>query len=143
MTRKVEASITFSVPTKVLFGSFLDARDLSKMVLSPATIEPVVGGQFSLFNGGVTGTIIALVPESLIVQKWRFSQWAPEVFSNVQLRFISLGPQRTRLEIVHTEIPDKDAHGNLEQDTIVLSGWKEKFFLGIEKVLGFPVDRDL
>ena len=142
MTRTVKASITFNVPAKVLYNSFLDSRDLSKMVLSPADIDPKVGGEFSLFNRGVTGSIINLVADSKIVQKWRFSQWSEGVFSTLELSFVHLGSARTRLEVYHYDIPDKDAHGNLEQDQLVLNGWEQKFFIGIEKVLGFPVDRD-
>lgn len=140
--RTIETSITFSVPAKILYNAFLDSRDLSKMILSPAEISPVVGGEFKLFNGGVTGSIVKLEPESRILEKWRFSQWSEGVFSDLELSFTSIGAQKTRLHVKQTNIPEKDAHGNLEQDSLVLNGWKGKFFVGIEKVLGFPVDRD-
>jgi hypothetical protein len=35
-----------------------------------------------------------------------------------------------------------DKHGNGNQDQLILNGWNERFFVGLEKVLGFPVDRD-
>ena len=142
MTRTIETSITFNVPAKVLYNAFLDSRDLSKMILSPAEISPVVGGEFKFFNGGVSGTITKLMPESSITENWRFSQWSEGVFSLLELSFIPLGAQKTRLSVTQSGIPETDAHGNLEQDQLVLSGWKDKFFVGIEKVLGFPVDRD-
>ncbi len=141
MTRSIEAECIFSVPAKVLYDAFLDSRDLSRMTLSNCAISPNVGGEFSLFSGGVVGRVKELVPFAKIVQDWKFSQWG-DVYSNLELCFVPVNGQCTKLVIKQTLIPETDAHGNSRQDELVLSGWKNKFFVGLEKVLGFPVDRD-
>ena len=142
MTKTIEVSCTYLVPAKVLYNAFLDSRDLSRMTLCEAKISPVIGGEFVLYNGGVTGTVKSLEPDHKIVEDWRFSQWEQGTFSSLELSFVSLGPAKTRLEIRQSNIPEKDGHGNPEQDRLVLNGWKEKFFMTLEKVLGFAVDRD-
>ena len=110
--------------------------------MSPASIDPQVGGNFTFFNGGVSGSIIELEPYSKIVEKWRFSQWEDECFSSLVIGFQALGSERTKMVVRQTDIPSTDKHGNGNQDQLVLNGWNERFFVGIEKVLGFPVERD-
>jgi len=141
MTRSVQAECTFSVPSRVLYSAFLDSRDLSKMTLSACNIKPEVGGEFSLFSGGVLGRVKELVPNTKIVEDWKFSQWGDE-YSTLELSFIAVNDHATKLQVNQTEIPETDAHGNSRQDELVLSGWTDKFFIGLEKVLGFPVLRD-
>ena len=112
------------------------------MLMSPVTMESSVGGTFSYFNGGVTGNIVRLNPESLIEETWRFSQWSDECFSTLELHFEESGSNRTKFTVRQSGIPETDKHGNGNQDQLVLNGWNERFFAGLEKVLGFPVDRD-
>lgn len=142
MVKSIETTRTFLVPSRVLYEAFLDTKDLSRMLMSPASISPQVGGSFSYFNGGVSGSIVELEPHSKIVEKWRFSQWEEEKFSNLEMFFIPTGSERTKLVVRQSDIPSTDKHGNGNQDQLVLNGWNDRFFVGLEKVLGFPVDRD-
>jgi len=111
------------------------------MTLSACNIKPEVGGEFSLFSGGVLGRVKELVPNTKIVEDWKFSQWGDK-YSTLELSFIAVNDHATKLQVNQTEIPETDAHGNSRQDELVLSGWTDKFFIGLEKVLGFPVLRD-
>lgn len=95
-----------------------------------------------MFNGGVTGKNTLLVENKQINQDWRFSQWSSGTFSQLSIRFVQVSPSKTRLEITQENIPDRDGHENGGQDELVLDGWKNKFFMGLEKVIGYPVDRD-
>ena len=142
MTRTIETECTFHVPARVLYAAFLDPHNLSRMTLSNSTISPVVGGEFSMFNGGVTGQIRELSSPHKIVQDWRFSQWPKDEYSVLELCFEPLGEHKTRLTVKQSAIPEHDAHGNSRQDELVLNGWKSKFFVGLEKVLGYAVERD-
>jgi activator of HSP90 ATPase len=142
MPKSVEASLTFSVPPRVLYQVFLDSQDLSRVSLSPSTINPIVGGSFTMFNGGVTGTITHLEPNQRIVEDWRFSQWEDGAVSHLELLFEAIGYQKTKLIVKQSNIPDVDKHGNGEQDRLVLNGWKDKLFMSLEKVFGFTVERE-
>lgn len=141
-TKTVDLSCTYFVPCHVLYKAFLDSRDLSRIALSNSVVNPTVGGEFSMYNGGVTGSIVELVPDEKIVQKWRFSQWAPGCYSTLELTFIRKGDSRTELRVHQTGIPERDHHDNPDQEVLVINGWNDKFFMTLEKVLGFPRDRD-
>jgi activator of HSP90 ATPase len=95
MVKSVETSRTFLVPSRVLYSAFLDSKDLSRMLMSPASIEPQVGGSFSYFNGGVSGSVVELDPNSKIIQKWRFSQWEDDIFSFLEISFVPAGADGT------------------------------------------------
>lgn len=95
-----------------------------------------------MFNGGVTGKITSLEPSKQINQDWRFSQWEPGTFSQLRIELLSLSSGRTKLVVTQENIPDCDQHGNGGQDQLVLDGWKNKFFMGLEKVIGYPVERE-
>ena len=142
MPQSIEASCTFLVPPNVLYAAFLDSRELSRMTLSSAEVNPEVGGEFTMFNGGVTGKTTFLDTNKQIRQDWRFSQWESGRYSKLVINFIPVSASRTRLEVIQDNIPDKDQHDNGGQDQLVLHGWKSKFFMGLEKVIGYPVDRD-
>jgi hypothetical protein len=59
---------------------------------SNARISKEVGGQFSLFDGSITGVNEELQEGKLIVQKWRFGSWADGVHSTVSsmLKYIMI-----------------------------------------------------
>ena len=44
-----------------------------------------VGGEFSIFDGSVTGTNLELQEAKLIVQRWRFGSWNDGVQSTVSV----------------------------------------------------------
>ncbi len=95
-----------------------------------------------MFNGGVSGNIVSLEPDCRIVENWRFSQWEEGTFSSLELTFTPVGSGKAKLVVKQSGIPYTDKHGNGEQDQLVLRGWTDKFFVGLEKVLGFGVERD-
>ncbi len=100
MTRTVEAECTFHVPARVLYEAFLDSHNLSRMTLSASTVRGVEGGEFTMFNGGVTGKIRELSPSTKITQDWRFSQWPKDEYSVLELTFEPLGASKTRLRVM-------------------------------------------
>jgi activator of HSP90 ATPase len=56
------SSKEFSASTKKSFNTFSEKS---------ATIDPRVGGNFSLFDGHIVGRIVELVPNRRIVEVWR------------------------------------------------------------------------
>jgi len=56
---------------------------------SNARISKEVGGEFSIFDGSVTGTNVELQEGKLIVQKWRFGSWPDGIISTVSILLLS------------------------------------------------------
>jgi uncharacterized protein YndB with AHSA1/START domain len=115
----VEAPIAraFSVFTE-RFGDFKPPEhNLLGVAIAETVFEPRVGGH--IYDRGVDGSecrwarILAYEPPARVVFSWDISpQWQletePDNASEVELRFIAEGPQRTRLELEHRHI---DRHG--------------------------------
>ena len=61
----------------------MDEKRWKGFTQSKAIISKDVGGQFSIFDGAVTGVNMKLEEDKLIVQKWRFQNWPDEHYSTV------------------------------------------------------------
>lgn len=76
-----------------IFECFVQEGRLRAFTMSPATVEPQVGGKFSWFDGSITGEFVELEPPKRIVMKWRFSHWEDGCFSKVGLNHRVLSKQ--------------------------------------------------
>lgn len=73
----------FSCRARDLYEILLDENRWKGFTQSNARISKEVGGEFSIFDGSVTGTNVELQEAKLIVQKWRFGSWPDGVQSLV------------------------------------------------------------
>lgn len=80
------------------------------------SIDPVPGGEFSLWDGAIEGKFIELVPYSKIVQQWYFGE-DEESIVTIKLHEHKKG---TSFEVNHTNIPDE------AYDDIV-EGWTNEY----------------
>ncbi len=100
------------------FGDFKPREhNLLASPIAETVFEPKVGGY--IYDRGVDGSecrwarILAFDPPDRVVFSWDISpQWRietdPEQTSEVEVRFVAEGPDRTRLELEHRHI---DRHG--------------------------------
>ncbi|WKK58512.1 MULTISPECIES: SRPBCC domain-containing protein [unclassified Sphingobacterium] len=93
------------------------------------TIDPTVGGEFSLWDGAIEGKFIALEPFSKIVQQWYFGEQEEPSIVTLKLHEHKKG---TSFEVNHVNIPDE------AYDDIV-AGWTETY---VESLLEFYEDED-
>lgn len=129
-TKDFEHSLTFGVPPHVLYNAFLDKGEMIKLTMSPAEIDPKVGGVYELFGGSVRGQIKELSKDQKIVTSWRFGDWKED--STVTITFEDLGDDVTEIKVTHSGIPDDDIRCE--------SGWKEKLLGRIAKQWMFPLE---
>ncbi len=83
-----------------------------------AQISDVVGEEFSMWDGNITGQNLAFEKNKMIQQEWYFGeQESPSIVT------IKLHPNKkgTSAELVHTNIPD-DAYDDM------VAGWNETYF---------------
>ena len=66
----------FPVSPKRLYEAWLSSIEHSAFTNSEAKIDPRVGGEFSAWDGYITGTTVSLEPYSRIVQNWRTTDFA-------------------------------------------------------------------
>jgi len=136
--RKVEIKITEKfkgAPLSKIFEMFTEPSAISQYTQSRAEIEKKVGGKFSLFSGKISGEFVEFVPNSKIVQKWRFDDWPDNVYSKLTINFEDLGGGETNVKLHQVDIPYKDKNGYFVKEK-VQKGWDENFFRRIKMMLG-------
>lgn len=80
-------------------------------------IDPQEGGEFSLWDGAITGKFISLEPGKKIVQQWYFGEQEEASIVTLKLHENKKG---TSLEVNHINIPEE------AYDDIV-SGWEDPY----------------
>ncbi len=78
------------------------------------------GGAFSVFGGQITGRLLELVPDRMIVQAWRSFGWEEGIYSMVRFRLAG-GGRKTHLALDQAGYPD----GERER---LDAGWDENYW---------------
>ncbi|KAL5059493.1 hypothetical protein RYX36_031097 [Vicia faba] len=129
----------FSCRAKDLYEILMDENRWKGFTQSNARISKKVGGEFSIFDGSVTGSNLELQEAKLIVQRWRFGSWADGVQSQVKLVFEEPEPGVTVVKLTHTDVPEEDRYGNATVVENTERGWRELIFQRIRAVFGFGI----
>lgn len=80
-------------------------------------IDPQVGGEFSLWDGAITGRFLELEPGKKIVQQWYFGEQEEPSIVTIKLHEHKKG---TSFEVNHINIPD-DAYDE------IAAGWESEY----------------
>lgn len=106
-------------------------HNLLGVEIAETVFEPRVGGH--VYDRGVDGRecrwarVLAFEPPRRVVISWDLSpQWQvetnPEKTSEVEIRFIAEGPERTRVELEHRHLDRHGAGWEAERDNIGSDG---------------------
>jgi activator of HSP90 ATPase len=112
------SSSEFSASTKKSFENF---------TATSATIDPVAGGTFTLFDGHIIGRILELVPNQRIVEAWRVVDWPAGIYSIAKFELIPEG-SGTKIIFDHVGFPQ-----GLKEH--LASGWQEHYWGALTKYL--------
>lgn len=137
--KTITMSEKFSCRAGNLFEIMMDENRWKGFTQSNARISKEVGGEFSIFDGAVTGRNMELVEGKLIVQKWRFGNWPDGIQSTVRLTFEEPEPGVTVVKLTQTDVPEEDRYGNATVVENTERGWRDLIFLKIRAVFGFGI----
>jgi activator of HSP90 ATPase len=121
MPDSLEMSETFSAKPLAIYTSWIEGSAHAAMTGSPAESDPIVGGEFSAWDGYISGTYTTLEHGRRIVQAWRttdFPAGAPDSILEIVFEPLKTG---TKLTLHHTDIPEGQA-GDYRK------GWIEFYF---------------
>lgn len=110
----------FAATPHQVYEALIDSEKHSEFTNSKAEIENKVGGTFSVWDGYATGENEELEEDSLIVQKWRASDWPEGVYSTVTYKLFSSG-EGTKLLFTQEGVP-------AEFIKDITDGWKEYYW---------------
>jgi len=93
-------------------------------------LNPVVGGEFSMWDGAIQGKFLELVPYSKIVQQWYFGETDNPSIVTLKLHEHKKG---TSLEIHQNNIPAVDYED-------LIDGWETTYIASLLDFYGDPED---
>lgn len=126
---KEQLHLTLKLPVKpmIIFNSWIDSTAHRDFTGGNAAIDPRNGGNFSAWDGYITGILLKLEPYHRIIQSWRTMDFHPlDPSSHLEIILFE-EEDGTLLTLNHTEIP----FGQSRQYEL---GWIEYYF---EPMLGY------
>eukprot|EP01068_Selenidium_serpulae_P002698 Selendium_serpulae@DN2627_c0_g1_i1.p1 len=133
----------FAVPPNVIYSVFLDGSALLRMAQGAETTMnwPNGDGRFSLFAGAINGQILEAEQDAFIHMSWRTKEWPDDAISRVRIYF-EREDEGCKVVLRHSDVPKTDEFGN---DCIERceEGWRHNIFDRMEKMLGYPRNRDV
>lgn len=129
----------FSCRARDMYEILMDENRWKGFTQSNAKISKDVGGEFSIFDGSVTGTNVQLEEGKLIVQRWRFGSWSDGVYSTVRITLEEPEPGVTVVKLSQTNVPEEDRYGNATVVENTERGWRDLIFHKIRAVFGFGI----
>ena len=100
-----------------MYEALMDSEKHSQFTGAMATISREVGGEFSAYDGALSGSILELVPDAKIVQSWRGSDdgWVAGHYSTATFSLEAMDGG-TRLTFVQTGVPEQSFEQRLRRD---------------------------
>ena len=127
-TKTIRQSVTFEATPHELYEILMDSKKHSRLTGGgKATISRIVGGPFTVYDGYATGLNVELIPDKLIVQTWRASDWQGSHFSRVRFSFREVAGG-TRLTFTHSGVPEEEFE-NIKQ------GWIDYYWEPLKEMV--------
>ena len=120
MSTPIQQTETFKANPHEIYEALMDSAKHSALTGSPANISREIGGDYSAYDGYITGKNLKLIPDREIVQSWRAVDWPEGKFSTVTFILLPI-PDGTRLNFTHVDVPD----GTEEEFT---QGWIDNYW---------------
>ena len=97
---------------------------------APAKISSKLGGKWSAFGGMILGKNLVLIPNRMVVQTWRSSEWKKaDPDSILIVNFEKSGGGGAQVDLVHVGVPPYDHDG-------VTQGWVKYYWEPWKAYLG-------
>ena len=128
-TKTIEQSVTFNASPHDVYEALMDSEKHSRFTGAKARISREVGGEFSAYEGALSGTNLELVPDAKIVQSWRGSDegWEPGHYSTATFSLEKIDGG-TRLTFVQTGVPEKSFED-------ISEGWQTYYWAPMKQML--------
>jgi len=122
MPRTVTQAVTLPRSPARLYAMYVSPREHAAITGSPVTIAGRTGAPFVAFGGALTGRILQLVPNRLIVQSWRSTHFSKHDLDSTLILSFWPDPAGGRIELTHVNVADEDYAG-------VSEGWSKYYWV--------------
>jgi activator of HSP90 ATPase len=127
MSKPIQQTVTFKASPHEVYEILMDSKKHSAFSGGLAEISREVGGEFSAYDGYITGKNLELVPDRKIVQNWRAVDWPEGFFSTVTFVLLPIAGG-TRLNFTHKDLPE-GTEAEFEQ------GWVNNYWEPLKRYL--------
>ena len=108
-TTTITQKVIIPASPEDVYAAFIDAKKHSAFTGSKATCDPKVGGEFSAWDGYITGKNLELEKGKRIVQEWITTEW-PAGYAPSRLEFTFRKVKgSTEIKMVHSNVPEEQA----------------------------------
>ena len=121
MPRIITLAAVLPRPPARLYAMYLDRREHAAFTGAPVKIAARAGARFEAFGGALTGTILQIVSNRLIVQSWRSTNFGKRDLDSTLVLSFWPDPAGGRIELTHVNVADTDFAG-------VSEGWSKYYW---------------
>ena len=125
MATDIKLEFQLSAPPQRVMELLTNAALVRRWSGSEAVIEAKEGGEFSMFDGWVTGKVTKVGPEKL-AYTWKPTDWPDETEESEVLYILEGRDGGTKVTVHHTALPTEDEAASHR------SGWTDYFFDPLE-----------
>jgi uncharacterized protein YndB with AHSA1/START domain len=124
----IKLAYLLRAPASTIYRVLIDPAEHAAFLDDKVELDARPGGAFRVFKGFITGTVVELVPDARIVQKWRTKHFPPaNPDSTVEITLTPV-PDGTRLDLRHIDVPK-------EQVGYLVDGWLKYYWGPLSKYL--------
>ncbi len=90
-TKNIHQTVSIKAPVNVVYKALMNSREHSRITGAKAVIGTKPGSPFSVWEGGIRGITLSVIPEKKIVQAWRDEGWPKDHYSVASFSFEKTG----------------------------------------------------
>lgn len=117
----IRETLVIAASPQEVFKALTDPAHLLAWSGQDGAVEPRVGGEFQMFDGGILGTVMEYDPPRKLSYTWREAGWPQQWRDSLVVWNLEPHPQGTRVELSHSNLPDHQSYQDHSQ------GWKAYF----------------
>jgi uncharacterized protein YndB with AHSA1/START domain len=121
MPRTVTIAVDLPAAPARLYRMYLSPREHAAFTGAPVRIAARAGAKFSAFGGALSGTVLQVIPNRLIVQAWRSTEFGKRDIDSTLVLAFSAVKGGGRIELTHVNVAESDFAG-------VSAGWAKYYF---------------
>jgi uncharacterized protein YndB with AHSA1/START domain len=122
MPRTITLAAHLPAPPARLYRMYLDPKQHAAFTGAPVSIAPRAGAPFKAFGGALSGRILQVSANRLIVQSWRSIEFAAKDLDATLILTFWPAKGGSRIELTHVNVADRDFAG-------VAEGWSRYYWI--------------
>ena len=140
MSTELRIVIKYRVPPKILYEALTNQEMICKFCQCQSKFEHKLEGEFSFYDGAITGKVQEIEENKKLILSWKFSNWPTAAL--VQMNFKEKAGNECQLTVIVKNCPERDIHNQTIDFDNIKAGFHAQIFDKIATFLGYPLNKD-